>query len=78
VFDFVIICSITHDGFGVPEALLNQMFGHDGDESEEGISMLISRKLLNLMNGEVRCIREAGNSSFILSVELAAAHKSNT
>lgn len=78
MFDFVIICSITHDGFGVPEALLNQMFGHDGDESEEGISMLISRKLLNLMNGEVRCIREAGNSSFILSVELAAAHKSNT
>ncbi|XP_027915776.1 phytochrome A-like [Vigna unguiculata] len=70
--------SITHDGFGVPETLLNQMFGRDGDESEEGISMLISRKLLKLMNGEVRYIREAGNSSFILSVELAAAHKSNT
>ncbi|TKY61615.1 Phytochrome type A [Spatholobus suberectus] len=68
--------SITHDGLGVPEGLLNQMFGRDGHESEEGISMLISRKLLKLMNGEVRYIREAGKSSFILSVELASAHKS--
>ncbi|RDX74390.1 Phytochrome type A, partial [Mucuna pruriens] len=68
--------SITHDGIGVPEVLLNQMFGRDGHESEEGISMLISRKLLKLMNGDVRYIREAGKSSFILSVELAAAHKS--
>ncbi|KAH1195782.1 Phytochrome A1 [Glycine max] len=70
--------SITHDSFGVPETLLNQMFGRDGHESEEGISMLISRKLLKLMNGDVRYLREAGKSSFILSVELAAAHKSNT
>lgn len=78
MFAFVIFCSITHDGFGVPETLLNQMFGRDGHESEEGISMLISRKLLKLMNGDVRYLREAGKSSFILSVELAAAHKSNT
>ncbi|XP_029126954.1 phytochrome A isoform X3 [Cajanus cajan] len=68
--------SITHDGFGVPETLLNQMFGRDGNESEEGISMLISRKLLKLMNGDVRYIREAGKSSFILTVELAVAHNS--
>ncbi|KAK7397063.1 hypothetical protein VNO78_18230 [Psophocarpus tetragonolobus] len=68
--------SITHDGFGVPESLLNQMFGRDGHESEVGISMLISRKLLKLMNGDVRYIREAGKSSFILSVELAAAQES--
>ncbi|XP_057428113.1 phytochrome A [Lotus japonicus] len=67
--------SITHGGSGVPEALLNQMFGNDGLESEEGISLLISRKLLKLMSGDVRYLREAGKSSFILSVELAAAHK---
>lgn len=59
----------------MPEALLNQMFGNDGLESEEGISLLISRKLLKLMSGDVRYLREAGKSSFILSVELAAAHK---
>ncbi|KAJ1425571.1 Signal transduction histidine kinase, dimerization/phosphoacceptor domain [Sesbania bispinosa] len=67
--------SITHGGSGVPEALLNQMFGSNGLESEEGISLLISRKLLKLMNGDVRYLREAGKSSFMLSVELAAAHK---
>jgi len=59
----------------VPEALLNQMFGSDGDASEEGISLLISRKLLKLMNGDVQYLREAGTSTFIISVELAAAHK---
>ncbi|XP_061370991.1 phytochrome A-2 isoform X2 [Gastrolobium bilobum] len=67
--------SITHGGGGVPEALLNQMFGNIGLESEEGISLLISRKLLKLMNGDVRYVREAGKSSLILSAELAAAHK---
>ncbi|KAK7269498.1 hypothetical protein RIF29_22229 [Crotalaria pallida] len=67
--------SITHAGSGVPEALLNQMFGNAGQESEEGISLLISRKLLKLMNGDVRYLREADKSSLILSMELAAAHK---
>ncbi|CAL0316526.1 unnamed protein product [Lupinus luteus] len=67
--------SITHVGNGVPEALLNQMFGNDGQESEEGISLFISRKLLKLMNGDVRYLRDASKSSLILSVQLAAAHK---
>ncbi|XP_059456159.1 phytochrome A-2 [Corylus avellana] len=66
---------ITHSGGGVPEALLNQMFGSDGDASEEGISLFISRMLLKLMNGDVRYLREAGKSTLIISVELAAAHK---
>nr|XP_004494497.1 phytochrome A-like isoform X1 [Cicer arietinum]XP_012569651.1 phytochrome A-like isoform X1 [Cicer arietinum] len=64
---------ITHDGLGVPEALLNQMFGVDRQESEEGISLLISRKLLKLMNGDVLYVREEGKSSFIISLELALA-----
>lgn len=66
---------ITHTGGGIPEALLNQMFGGDGDASEEGISLLISRKLVKLMNGDVHYLREAGKSSFIVSVELAAGKK---
>ncbi|XLS93028.1 hypothetical protein HN51_069036 [Arachis hypogaea] len=71
------ICSIfiTHDGVGVPQTLLNQMFGREGQEFEEGISLLISRKLLKLMNGDVRYLREAGKSFFILTVELAASQK---
>ncbi|MQM19367.1 hypothetical protein Taro_052374 [Colocasia esculenta] len=67
---------ITHSGSGVPEELLSQMFGNGEELSEEGISLLVCRKLLKLMNGDVRYLREAGKSSFIMSVELAAAQKS--
>ncbi|OMO86188.1 hypothetical protein CCACVL1_09740 [Corchorus capsularis] len=66
---------ITHAGGGVPEPLLNQMFGNDGDASEEGISLFISRKLVKLMNGDIQYLREAGRSTFILTVELAAANR---
>lgn len=69
---------ITHAGGGVPEALLSQMFGSDGDASEEGISLLISRKLVKLMNGDIQYLREAGRSTFIVTVELAAANRSRT
>lgn len=62
----------------MPEELLNQMFGSAGDASEEGISLFISRKLLKLMNGDVQYLREAGKSTFIISVELAATHKLRT
>ena len=65
-----------HPGAGIPEALLDQMFGGDTDASVEGISLVISRKLVKLMNGDVRYMREAGKSSFIISVELAGGHKS--
>ncbi|TQE06472.1 hypothetical protein C1H46_007971 [Malus baccata] len=66
---------ITHAGGGIPEALLNQMFGNDGGISEEGISLLVSSKLVKLMNGDVRYLREEGKSTFMISVELAAAYK---
>ncbi|PQM36339.1 hypothetical protein Pyn_31606 [Prunus yedoensis var. nudiflora] len=66
---------ITHAGGGIPEGLLNQMFGNDLAISEEGIGLLVSSRLVKLMNGEVRYLREAGKATFIISVELAAAHK---
>lgn len=66
---------ITHAGGGMPEELLSQMFGGDADASEEGISLLVSRKLVKLMNGDVQYLREAGKSTFIISVELAVANK---
>ncbi|XP_047323475.1 phytochrome A1 [Impatiens glandulifera] len=65
---------ISHAG-GVPEELLNQMFGHEGEQSEEGISLHVCRKLVRLMNGDVQYLREAGRSTFIVAVELAAASK---
>ncbi|TXG48961.1 hypothetical protein EZV62_024836 [Acer yangbiense] len=66
---------ISHAGGGIPEALLDQMFGTGGEASEEGMSLLISRKLVKLMTGDVQYLREAGKSAFIVSVELAAANK---
>lgn len=51
------------------------MFGGNSETSEEGISLLISRKLVKLMNGDVHYLREAGKSTFIITVELAAASK---
>nr|WFD61007.1 phytochrome A [Brandisia rosea var. flava]WFD61008.1 phytochrome A [Brandisia rosea var. flava]WFD61009.1 phytochrome A [Brandisia rosea var. flava] len=68
---------ITHSGGGVGQALLNEMFGDEADASEDGISLFISRKLVKLMNGDVQYLREAGRSTFIISVELAISNKSN-
>ncbi|CAL9037539.1 phytochrome A-like isoform X1 [Musa acuminata AAA Group] len=67
---------ITHTGSGVPDDLLSEMFGTSEDPSEEGLGLLVCRKLLRLMNGDVRYLREAGKSGFIVSVELASAPKS--
>ncbi|URE34337.1 hypothetical protein MUK42_17637 [Musa troglodytarum] len=67
---------ITHTGGGVPDDLLSEMFGTSEDPSEEGLGLLVCRKLLRLMNGDVRYLREAGKSGFIVSVELASAPKS--
>ncbi|KAK1383402.1 hypothetical protein POM88_021137 [Heracleum sosnowskyi] len=50
---------------------LSQMFGSNSETSDEGVSLLISRKLVKLMNGDVHYLREAGKSTFIISVELA-------
>ncbi|XAR49212.1 hypothetical protein NMG60_11032328 [Bertholletia excelsa] len=66
---------IIHAGGGVPEELLSQMFGSAADASEEGISLLVSRKLVKLMNGDVQYLREAGKSAFIVTVEVAGAKK---
>ncbi|KAL0412845.1 UNVERIFIED_CONTAM: Phytochrome A1 [Sesamum radiatum] len=68
---------MTHTGGGVPQDLLNQMFGDEADTTEDGISLFISRKLVKLMNGDVQYLREAGRSTFIISVELAISNKLN-
>jgi phytochrome A len=50
------------------------MYEEDNKEqSEEGLSLLVSRNLLRLMNGDVRYLREAGTSTFIVTAELASA-----
>nr|AEA40430.1 phytochrome A type 1 [Triticum aestivum] len=65
---------IKHQGLGVPAELMAQMFEEDEpQQSEEGLGLLVSRNLLRLMNGDVRHLREAGVSIFILTAELACA-----
>ncbi|PIA40755.1 hypothetical protein AQUCO_02400074v1 [Aquilegia coerulea] len=69
---------LTHSGGGIPEELLSHMFESDSEASEEGVSLLVCRKLLKVMNGDVQYLREAGKSSFIITVELASASKSHS
>jgi phytochrome A len=64
---------IKHHGPGVPADILSQMYENNKEQSEEGLSLLVSRNLLRLMNGDVHHLREAGMSTFILTVELASA-----
>lgn len=64
---------ITHMGNGIPEELLSQMFGSEENQTDEGVSLLICRKLLKLMNGDVRYLREADKSSFTVTLELASS-----
>ncbi|KAL0364911.1 UNVERIFIED_CONTAM: Phytochrome A1 [Sesamum angustifolium] len=66
---------ITHSGGGIAQELLNQMFGEVAEVSEDGINLFISRKLVRLMNGDVQYLREAGRSTFIITVELAICDK---
>ncbi|KAM0948382.1 putative histidine kinase [Dioscorea sansibarensis] len=65
--------TIAHSG-GVPEELLSHMFGNHGELpiSEEGISLVVCRKLVKLMNGDIHYIRKEGKSTFVISLELAS------
>ncbi|KAF6142741.1 hypothetical protein GIB67_018452 [Kingdonia uniflora] len=63
---------ITHSGSGIPNEFFNDMYENNNDTSEEGVSLLVNRKLLKLMNGDVRYVRETGKSSLIILVELAS------
>ncbi|XP_057542305.1 phytochrome A-like [Amaranthus tricolor] len=67
---------ILHTGGGITEELLGQMFESNKDNAtEEGISLLISRKLVKQMNGDIQYLRSAGSSTFIISVKLAVVDK---
>jgi phytochrome A len=43
------------------------------DMSWEGLSLVVSRYLLKLMNGDIGYVRKAGTSTFILTAELTSA-----
>ncbi|GLJ43732.1 hypothetical protein SUGI_0910590 [Cryptomeria japonica] len=63
---------ISHPGRGLPEELVQQMFNLDNDISQEGFGLLVCRKLVKLMNGDVQYVRGGGKPSFVIVVELAS------
>ncbi|KAH9297689.1 hypothetical protein KI387_029371 [Taxus chinensis] len=62
---------ISHPGRGLPEELVQQMFNLDHNMSQEGFGLLICRKIVKLMNGDVQYVR-GGKPSFVIVVELAS------
>ncbi|XP_066309497.1 phytochrome a-like [Miscanthus floridulus] len=65
---------IKHKGLGVPGEIVSGTYKDDiKDMSGEGLSLVVSRYLLKLMNGDIHYVRKVGTSTFILTAELASA-----
>lgn len=61
---------VTHPGSGLPEELVCEMFDRGRGMTQEGLGLSMCRKLVKLMNGEVKYIRDTGKSCFLVSLEL--------
>ncbi|KAJ8761188.1 hypothetical protein K2173_001244 [Erythroxylum novogranatense] len=61
---------MTHSGQGLPCAVLEDMLG-GGDPwcTQEGLGLYLSRKLLNLMNGQVHYLREHNKCYFLIDLQ---------
>jgi len=61
---------VTHPGSGLPEELVHEMFDRGRGMTQEGLGLSMCRKLVKLMNGEVKYIRDSGKSYFLVHLEL--------
>nr|AHZ63988.1 phytochrome [Bryum argenteum] len=61
---------VMHPGAGLPEELVHEMFDRGRGMTQEGLGLSMCRKLVKLMNGEVKYIRETGKSYFLVNLEL--------
>lgn len=62
---------MAHSGQGLPRPLIEDMFGAKNHcMTQEGIALNISQKLLGMMNGNVRYIREQNRCYFQIDLEL--------
>lgn len=75
-FSYILWFRITHDGCAIPEDLLMQMSGRSSAISEDGISLFVSRKIVMLVNGDVRYSKEDNKFAWIISVNFVRAVKS--
>ncbi|XP_034698119.1 phytochrome E [Vitis riparia] len=62
---------MTHIGQGLPPDLIQDMFeGGDQWNTQEGLGLNLSRKLLSAMNGRVQYVREHGKCYFLVEIDL--------
>ncbi|XP_057797671.1 LOW QUALITY PROTEIN: phytochrome E-like [Salvia miltiorrhiza] len=62
---------MAHPGQGLPHPLIEEMFGAKNQcMTQEGITLNISRKLLGMMNGNVRYFREQNKNYLEIELEL--------
>lgn len=62
---------MVHPGQGLPAALIDDMSGERNRlTTQEGIALNVSQKLLNIMNGHVRYVREEDKCYFLIDVDL--------
>ncbi|XP_055803662.1 phytochrome E isoform X2 [Solanum dulcamara] len=62
---------MVHPGQGLPAALIDDMSGERNRlTAQEGIALNVSQKLLNIMNGYVRYVREEDKCYFLIDVDL--------
>nr|AHZ64004.1 phytochrome [Cylindrocystis sp. VAZE] len=68
---------VAHSGEGLPEDLVSQMFDRADphSKSQEGLGLSMCRKIVRLMNGEVKYVREAESSFFWVKLELPLAQR---
>lgn len=64
-------CRLTHPGEGIPSHLIEDMYnGRNQWTTPEGLGLKLSRKLLIMMNGRVRYVRENSKCFFVIDLEL--------
>lgn len=66
---------ISHSGYGLPEALVEEMVDNSQKWTPEGLGISASHTLLRLMNGDVKYTLESGHHCFLVNIEFPLAQR---
>jgi len=62
---------MTHSGQGLPSDVLQDMFeGGNQWNTQEGLGLYMSRKILSRMSGHVHYVREQNKCYFLIDLEI--------
>nr|XP_043621984.1 phytochrome E [Erigeron canadensis] len=61
---------MTHPGPGLPVDIIRDMYEERKWSTQEGLALNLSRKLLGIMKGRVRYVRDDNKSCFLIDIEL--------